>query len=109
MPGGIESFVLVLGLIVVVLIFRKITVFINIIFVLGVFLVLFFFVVFFVEVVGNGVQRHRMRLLDFQFALALRAAKDFSFFHFVFVHIDFSGTFRAAEHVSILRLEFQPV
>ena len=62
-----------------------------------------------VEVIGNGVQRHRMRLRDFQFALALRAAQDFSFFHFVFVHIDFSGTFRATEHVSILRLDFQPV
>jgi hypothetical protein len=105
MPAGIASLVFVLGFIlVVVLIFRKITVFINIVVVLGVFLV-----VFFVEVIGNGVQRHRMCLRNFQFALALRAAQDFSFFHFVFVHINLSGTFRAAEHVSILRLEFQPV
>jgi hypothetical protein len=113
MPGKAEevrSLVFVFGLIFVVLIFQKIAVFIKFVIVLGVFLVLFFFVVFFlVEVIGNGVQRHGMRLRDFQFALALRAAQDFSLFHFVFVHIDFSGTFRATEHVSILRFDFQPV
>jgi hypothetical protein len=108
MPEGIASLVFVLGFILVVLIFQKITVFIRIVFVLGVFLVLFFLVLFFVEVVGNGVQRHRMRLRNFQFALALRAAQDFSFFHFVFVDINLSGAFRATEHVYILRLGFRP-
>jgi len=102
----LASLVLILGFILVVLVIRR-AVFINI--VLGVFVVLVFFVVFFVDVIGNGVQGHGMRLRNFQFAFALGAAQDFSLFHFVFVHIDFSGTFRATEHVSILRLDFQPV
>jgi len=112
MPGETaEVRSLVFGVIFVVLVFLKIAVFIKfvIFFVLGVFLVLFFVVFFLVEVIGNGVQRHGMRLRDFQLALTLRAAQDFSLFHFVFVHIDFSGTFRATEHVYILRLDFQPV
>jgi len=103
---GLASLVLFLGFILVVLVIRRVAVFINI--VLGVFVVLVFFVVFFVDVIGNGVQGHGMRLRNFQFAFALGAAQDFSLFHFVFVHIDFSGTFRAAEHVSILRFGFQP-
>jgi hypothetical protein len=105
---GIPLLVFVLGFILVVLVFHKIAVFIKLVVVLGVFLVVLVFVIFFVYVIGNGVQRHRMRLRNFQFALALRTAQDFSLFHFVFVHIDFSGTFRAAEHVSILRFDFQP-
>jgi len=115
MPGETaEVRSLFFGVIFFVLVFQKIAVFVKFIIVLGVFLVLFFFVVFFlvfflVEVIGNGVQRHGMRLRNFQFTLALRAAQDFSLFHFVFVHIDFSGTFRATEHVYILRLDFQPV
>jgi hypothetical protein len=113
MPGKtaeIPSLVFVFGVIVIVIVvFWKIAVFIKLVIVFLVFLVLIFVVFFLVEVIGNGVQRHRMRLRNFQFALALRAAQDFSLFHFVFVHIDFCGTFRAAEHVSILRFDFQPV
>jgi len=103
-PGEAVSLVFVFRFILVVLIFRKVAV-------LGVFIVffvLFVFIVFFVDVIGNGIQRHGMRLRHFQFALALRTAQDFSLFHFVLVHIDFSGTFRATEHVSILRVDFQP-
>src|SRR6516162_2238610 len=44
-----------------------------------------------------------MRLRHFQFALALRAAEDLPFFHFVFVHVDFCGTLWAAEHGCFLR------
>jgi hypothetical protein len=112
MPGEkaqLPSLVFFFLVILIVLVFQKVAIFIKILFVLGVFLVLIFFVVFFVEVIGNGVQRHGMRLRNFEFALALRTAQDFSLFHFVFVHIDFSGTFRATEHVSILRLDFEPV
>jgi hypothetical protein len=105
---GLASLVLILGFILVFLVIRKVAVFIKIVFVLGVFIVLVLFVFFFVEVIGNGVQGHGMRLRNFQFAFALGAAQDFSLFHFVFVHIDFSGTFRAAEHVSILRVDFPP-
>src|SRR5208337_2163930 len=99
-----------LGDIIVVFIFQKIAVFIElvffILFVVGVFLVVF--ILFLVEVIGNGVQRHGMGLRNFHLAFTFRAAQNFSLFHFVFVHIDFSGTFRTAEHVSILRFEFQP-
>jgi hypothetical protein len=112
MPGATRetvSLVFVLGFILVVLIVWKVAVFLKFVVVLGVIVVIIFFVVFLVDIIGNGVQGHGMRLRNFQFALALRAAQDFSLFHFVFVHIDFSGTFRATEHVSILRFDFQPV
>jgi hypothetical protein len=105
----VRSLVFVFLVIFVVLFLQKIAVLIKFVIVLVVFFVLIFFVFFLVEVIGNGVQRDGMRLRNFQFALALRTAQDFSLFHFVFVHIDFSGTFRATEHVSILRFDFQPV
>jgi hypothetical protein len=46
---------------------------------------------------------HGMDLRDFQFRLALWATENLAFFDFVFVDVDFSGTFRAADHGSILR------
>jgi hypothetical protein len=104
---GLASLVLILDFILVVLVIGKVAVFIKIVFVLFVFVVVLF-VFFFVEVIGNGIQCHGMCLRNFQFALALGAAQNLSLFHFVFVHIDFSGTFRAAEHVSILRFDFRP-
>src|ERR1700758_4020687 len=112
MPGGaaqLTSLVLFFLVILVILIFQKVAVFIKIIFVLGVFLVFIFLVFFFVEVIGNGVQGHGMRLRNFEFALALRTAQEFSLLPFGFVHIGFSGTFRAAGHLPILRFDFQPV
>jgi hypothetical protein len=44
-----------------------------------------------------------MDLQDFQFRLAFWATENLAFFDFVFVDVDFSGTFRAADHGSILR------
>ena len=38
-----------------------------------------------------------------ELGFALGATQDFTLFDFVFIHIDFSGTFRAADHGSILR------
>jgi hypothetical protein len=108
MPDGVRglaSLVLILGFILVVFVIGKVAVFIKLVFVI---LLVVFFVFFLVEVIGNGIQCHWVRLRNFQFGFALGAAQDFSLFHFVFVHIDFSGTFRAAEHVSILRFDFQP-
>jgi hypothetical protein len=94
---------------VLVVIFQEVAVFIEFFVILfGVFLVVFFLIIFFFDVVGNGIQGHRMRLRYFQFALALRAAQDFALFHFVFVHVDLSGTFRTTEHVYILRFDFRP-
>src|ERR1700751_1555659 len=46
-----------------------------------------------------------MSLRDLQFGLTLRTAKDLSLFHLVFVHVNFCGTFWAAEHGSTLRSE----
>jgi hypothetical protein len=108
-PGGrhlLLVFLIIFVIIVVVfVVFQKVAVFIKFIVAFGVFLV---FVLFFLGVIGNGIERDRMRLRHFQLALALRAAQDLSLFHFVFVHIDFSGTFRTTEHVSILRFRFHP-
>src|SRR5580692_1511275 len=60
-------------------------------------------IVFFIEVVGDEVELHGMRLRNLELGFALGAAQDFAFFDFVFVHVDFSGTLRAADHGSILR------
>jgi ABC-type multidrug transport system fused ATPase/permease subunit len=62
-----------------------------------------FFVLLIIHVFGNDVQMHGMDLRDFQFRLALRATENLAFFDLVFVDVDFSGTFRAADHGSILR------
>ena len=62
-----------------------------------------FFVFIIIHVFGNDVQMDGMDLRDFQFRLALWATEDLAFFDLVFVDVDFSGTFRAADHGSILR------
>lgn len=61
------------------------------------------FLLFLVQVIGDEVQVHGMGLRDFQLGFALRATQDFAFLDFVFIHIDFGGAFRTADHVSILR------
>jgi|SRR6516225_6907876 hypothetical protein len=52
----------------------------------------------FVEVIGDRIQRDWMSLRNLQFGFTLRAAEDLALFYLVFVHINFSGTFWAAEH-----------
>src|SRR5438445_304715 len=66
-------------------------------------LALLFFVVLFVQVVRNEVQVDRMSLRDLKLGFALGTTQDLAFFDFVFIDIDFGGTFRAADHGSILR------
>ncbi len=44
-----------------------------------------------------------MRLRDLEFGFALGTTQDLAFFDFVFVDIDFGGTFRATDHGSTLR------
>jgi hypothetical protein len=66
----------------------------------GFFFLIFLIVVF---VVGDEVEVHGMRLRNLELGFAFWAAQDFAFFDFVFVHIDFGGTLRAADHGSILR------
>jgi len=66
-------------------------------------LVVFFLVVLFVGIIGDEVQVDRMRLRDLQFGFALGTAQDLALFDFVFIDIDFGGTFRATDHGSTLR------
>jgi hypothetical protein len=69
---------------------------------------LFFFVivVFFVRIIGDEVQVDRMSLRNLEFGFTLRTTQDLAFFDFVFVDIDFGGTFRATNHGSTLRTVF---
>src|SRR6266403_4423060 len=62
-----------------------------------------FLVVLFVQIIGDEVQVDGMRLRDLEFGFALGATQDLAFFDFVFVDIDFGGTFRATDHGSTLR------
>src|SRR6267143_4519953 len=66
-------------------------------------LALFFLVVLFVLIIGDEVQVDGMRLRDLEFRLTLRTTQDLAFFDFVFVHIDFGGTFWTTDHGAILR------
>jgi hypothetical protein len=64
---------------------------------------LFFLVVLFVRIIGDEVQVDGMRLRDFEFGFAFGTTQDLAFFDFVFIDIDFGGTFRATDHGSTLR------
>jgi hypothetical protein len=64
------------------------------------------FVVLFVRVIGDEVQVDGMRLRNLEFGFALGTAQDLAFFDFVFVDVDFGGTFRATNHGSTLRTVF---
>jgi len=66
-------------------------------------LTLFFLVVLFVLVISDEVQVDGMRLRDLEFRLTFRTTQDLAFFDFVFVHIDFGGTFWTTDHGAILR------
>jgi 8-oxo-dGTP diphosphatase len=90
--GRIWSLLVVLFFFVFLVLIEKIAVFSYL-----VLFVLFFFVV------GDEVQMHGMRLRDLKFGLTLGTTQDFTFFDLVFIDIDFGGTFRAADHGSILR------
>jgi hypothetical protein len=60
-------------------------------------------VVVIVLVVRDDIQVDGMRLRNFEFGFALRATENLAFLDFVFIDIDFGGTFRATDHESILR------
>jgi hypothetical protein len=62
-----------------------------------------FLVVLFVRIIGDEVQVDGMRLRDFEFGFTLGTTQDLAFFDFVFIDIDFGGTFRATDHGSTLR------
>jgi hypothetical protein len=72
----------------------------------GNFLLLFFVFVIII-IFGNDVQMDGMDLRDFQLGLAFWATENLAFFDFILVDVDFGGTFRAADHGSILRKWFK--
>jgi hypothetical protein len=61
------------------------------------------FFLFLLIVIGDAVQVNGMSLRHFELGLALGTSQDLPFFDFVFIDVDFGGTFRAADHGSILR------
>src|SRR6266436_5228793 len=71
---------------------------------IAVFAGLVFF--FFVRVIGDEVQVDRMRLRNLEFGFALGTTQDLALFDFVFIDIDFGGTFRTTDHGSTLRTVF---
>jgi len=74
-----------------------------------IFIVLFFFLeifVIFLELIQDGIQRHRMSLRYLQFGLAFGTAEDLSLLNLVFVHVYFCGAFWAANHGPSSDLEF---
>jgi hypothetical protein len=83
---------IVLFLVVLIFLFREITVLANLV----LFVVCFVFVI--IHILGDDVQMDGMDLRDFEFGLALWATQDLTFFDFVFVDVDLGGTFRAANH-----------
>jgi hypothetical protein len=69
-------------------------------------LVFFVFVVLLVRIIGDEVQVDGMRLRNLEFGFALGTTQDLALFDFVFVDIDFGGTFWATNHGSTLRTVF---
>jgi hypothetical protein len=102
MPGGRGDHALPVFLVFVVFlfifVFGHVPVFVKVFVVLFRDVVLFFI---FVKVIGDRIQRDWMSLGNLQFGFTLRAAEDFAFFYLVFVHVNFCGTFWAAEHGTI--------
>src|SRR6266850_2112243 len=82
-------------LFLVIIVVNEITVFGN--------LALFFLVVLFIQIIGDKVHVHGVRLRHLEFGLTLRTTQDLAFFDFIFVHIDFGGTFWTTDHGVILR------
>jgi hypothetical protein len=102
-PHRLFFFVLiVIVVVIVVVIIGKIAVFVEILIVFFLDLIL---IVLFIHFIRNGVQSDRMSLRHLQFGLAFGAGEDFPLLDFVFIHVNFRGTLRAAEHVSILRVD----
>src|SRR5438552_1979978 len=103
MPQAPHSFRLLFGVLFVVVLFIIIIV-VIVIFFGGVVLALFVFFLFIV--VRDDVHVNRVRLRHFHFRLTLWAAQDLSLFYFVFIHIEFGSTIRAADHGHFLQVRF---
>jgi hypothetical protein len=86
-------FVFIVFLVIIVV--NQITVFGNLAF--------FFLVVLFIQIIGDEIYVDGVRLRYLEFGFTLRTTQDFAFFDFIFVHIDFGGTFWTTNHGVILR------
>jgi hypothetical protein len=93
-----DGLLFVFFLILIVLVLGEVAIFGNL-------LLLFF--LFIIIIFGNDVQMDGMDLRDFQLGLAFWATENLAFFDFILVDVDFGGTFRAADHGSILRKWFK--
>jgi len=94
--GGACLLLLVFFFVVLVIIVDEVAIFSSLAFI--------FLVVLFVRIIGDEIQVDGMRLRDFEFGFALGTTQDLAFFDFVFVDIDFGGTFRATDHGTTLRI-----
>src|SRR5216683_3837902 len=92
---GVCLLLLVVFFVVIIIIVDEVAIFSGLAFI--------FLVVLFVRVIGDNVQVDGVRLRDLEFGFALGTTQDLAFFDFVFVDIDFGGTFRATDHGSTLR------
>jgi ABC-type cobalamin transport system permease subunit len=88
--------VLFVFLVFVIIIFGQVAVFAYL-------AILLAFLIVIISIFRDDIEVHRMGLRNFQFRFALGATQDLALFDFVFVHVDFGGTLRAADHGSILR------
>jgi len=79
--------------------------FLNVAVFLGLFVLFLFFFLVLVQIFGDGIELDGVRLKHFKLHFALRATQNLAFFYFVFVHVNFRGTIRAANHGCVL-LEF---
>src|SRR5262249_38678961 len=68
----------------------------------------FFLVFLFVQILRNDIEVDGMGLRNFELRLALGTAQNLALFHFVFVHVDFGGTFGTADHVCIPPYSLSP-
>src|SRR5712692_640082 len=70
----------------------------NLLFLFSQHFLLFLILLFFLFFLGDDVEVDRVGLHHLEFDLALRAAQDFAFFHFVFVHVNLGGAFGTPNH-----------
>jgi len=94
--GGACLLLLVFFFVVLVIVVDEVAIFSSLAFI--------FLVVLFVRIIGDEIQVDGMGLRDFEFGFALGTTQDLAFFDFVFVDIDFGGTFRATDHGTTLRI-----
>src|ERR1700759_1166739 len=87
----------ILVIIIVVIVIILIVVIIVIVEKVAIFLGAFGHFLFFLIVIGDAIEGNGMSLGNFKLRFAFGAAKNFAFFDFVLVDVDFSGTFRAAD------------